>query len=113
MSVIVVFLAFVIVGDAVAIGIASIIERFSETASRESGWPACGVGVCACGVTTRSAPARSRPVAATRRRVDGMVGIICMGIVRDLITDDDDRAARWRTGRGRCGPRSTGRSGDP
>ena len=33
MSVIVVFLAFVLVGDAIAVGIATIVEQFSNTAS--------------------------------------------------------------------------------
>jgi hypothetical protein len=33
MSVIVVFLAFVLVGDAIAVGIATIVEHFSNTAS--------------------------------------------------------------------------------
>jgi hypothetical protein len=33
MSVILVFVAFVLIGDAVAFGIASIVERFSESAS--------------------------------------------------------------------------------
>ena len=33
MSVILVFALFVVVGDAIAIGISSIVERFSETAS--------------------------------------------------------------------------------
>ena len=33
MSVILVFVAFVLVGDAVAVGISSVVERFSEPAS--------------------------------------------------------------------------------
>ena len=33
MSVILVFIAFVVVGDSLAIGIASLVERFSEPAS--------------------------------------------------------------------------------
>ena len=33
MSVILVFLVFVVVGDAVAIGISSVVEQFSKTAS--------------------------------------------------------------------------------
>jgi hypothetical protein len=33
MSVILVFLAFVVVGDVIAIGISSLVEQFSETAS--------------------------------------------------------------------------------
>ena len=33
MSVILVFVAFVIIGDSIAVGIASIVERFSEHAS--------------------------------------------------------------------------------
>ncbi|HEY5608576.1 MAG TPA: hypothetical protein VIM38_09595 [Alphaproteobacteria bacterium] len=33
MSVVLVFVAFVLIGDSIAVGIASIVERYSETAS--------------------------------------------------------------------------------